>query len=118
MTARYAKGVNSTVDDGAIVCVTGGVTHTLTSEGADASEDGTGRGTPIMSDGIGVRRLTPLECERLMGAPDRHTEFGIDDKGKLVKQSDAQRYRQVGNSIAIPVFEEIAWRLVEVDSRY
>jgi DNA (cytosine-5)-methyltransferase 1 len=210
LTTRYAKGVNSTMDDGAIiyyapdkaatltagisrkpgvnppgrrqeddyniVCVTGAVTHTLTAEGADASEDGTGRGTPIVTgpnvvafhensrgelrttdiagclstgggkpgqgypaiafdwqtagsdrtrpnisaertstiqctnrdaimDEYGVRRLTPLECERLQGYPDEHTDG----------QSDAQRYRQMGNSVAIPVVEFIAHRLVQVD---
>lgn len=89
-----------------MVCVTGDVTHTLTAR-ADSSEDGTGRGTPIDNGGteIGVRRLIPLECERLQGFPDGWTDG----------QSDAQRYRQLGNSVAIPVVEWIAKRLVEVD---
>ncbi len=56
------------------VCVTGSVTHALKAEGADASEDGTGRGNPItLRDGLTVRRLTPRECERLQGYPDDHT---------------------------------------------
>jgi len=95
-----------------VACVTGDKAHTLTSEGADASEDGTGRGTPIVagdqvSFATGVRRLTPMECERLQGFPDRHTEG----------QSDSARYRQLGNAVAVPVVEWIARRLVEVDSR-
>jgi site-specific DNA-cytosine methylase len=90
-----------------MVCVTGDKTHTLTSEGADASEDGTGRATPLASDGDGVRRLTPLECERLQGFPDGHTDG----------QSDAQRYRQCGNAVAVPVVQWIAERLVHVDGR-
>lgn len=46
------------------------VTHTLTSQGFDASEDGTGRGTPLTPNGSSVRRLTPRECERLQGFPE------------------------------------------------
>lgn len=147
--------------------------HSLSSAGADASEDGSGRGTPIVaipiqdgrnrSDtkkqeglgvsqdgkpqytldttgggavatwdprnvtsgairtrveagqpantlhekglsiiGVGVRRLTPLECERLQGFPDGWTEG----------QSDAARYRQLGNAVAVPVFEWVGRRIV------
>ena len=48
-----------------------------------------------------VRRLTPLECERLQGFPDGWTEYGHD--GKLI--SDCQRYKSLGNSVAIPCVE-------------
>lgn len=48
--------------------VMGSISHTLTHEGADASEDGTGRGTPVVTAST-VRRLTPIECERLQGFP-------------------------------------------------
>lgn len=105
----------------AITCVTGDRTHALTSEGADASEDGTGRGTPIVNtplEGIGVRRLAPIETERLQGFPDDWTETGVNENDVEVPISDAQRYRQMGNSLAIPVFEDIAHRLVDADERY
>jgi DNA (cytosine-5)-methyltransferase 1 len=49
------------------------VTHALTGAGFDASEDGTGRGTPLSVSGSSVRRLTPTEAERLMGWPDGFT---------------------------------------------
>lgn len=51
-----------------------------------------------------VRRLTPLECERLQGFPDGWTDMGewIDSKGKPHKDSDSSRYKALGNSIAIP----------------
>ena len=51
-----------------------------------------------------VRRLTPLECERLQGFPDGWTDIGewIDSKGKTHKESDSPRYKALGNSIAIP----------------
>lgn len=124
-----------------LVAITGPHTHALTADDADASEDDTGRGTPIVAyapdfaatltsgrsatPGVNapgrrqeddtnlvavetiVRRLTPLECERLQGYPDKWTEG----------QSDAQRYREMGNSLAVPVVEWTAHRLVAVDSR-
>ena len=51
-----------------------------------------------------VRRLTPLECERLQGFPDGWTDIGewTDSKGKKHKDSDSPRYKALGNSIAIP----------------
>lgn len=54
----------------------------------------------------GVRRLTPLECERLQGFPDGWTEG----------QSDSHRYRQMGNAVAVPVAEWIGHRLMAVES--
>ena len=51
-----------------------------------------------------VRRLTPLECERLQGFPDGWTDIGewTDSKGKVHKESsDAARYKALGNSIAV-----------------
>jgi len=51
-----------------------------------------------------VRRLTPLECERLQGYPDGWTDIGewVDTKGKKQKEADSPRYKALGNSIAIP----------------
>jgi len=55
-------------------CVSGDVTHTLKADGFDGSEDGTGRGMPIVPETkTAVRRLTPTECERLQGFPDGWT---------------------------------------------
>ncbi len=138
---------------------TGGVpftTHALTSEGTDASEDGTGRGTPLVptafdwkagatasqpgvstdstsslgttkQDAVAaaaaVRRLTPVECERLQGYPDNWTAHRralvldgnhwcrADPEAMFgAEQADAPRYRQLGNSIAVPVFAWVARR--------
>ncbi|HMG65744.1 MAG TPA: DNA cytosine methyltransferase, partial [Streptosporangiaceae bacterium] len=105
-------------------CVTGSVTHALTSEGADASEDGTGRGSPLGTVTSGeprpvpscaVRRLTPLERERLQGFEDEWTRWRLED-GELIEQSDSARDRQTGNAVAIPVVEWIARRLVAADA--
>lgn len=51
-----------------------------------------------------VRRLTPMECERLQGYPDGYTDIGdwIDSKGKKHKYADSPRYKALGNSIALP----------------
>lgn len=51
-----------------------------------------------------VRRLTPVECERLQGYPDDYTNIGdwTDSKGKKHKYSDSPRYKAIGNSIALP----------------
>ncbi|KKN11577.1 hypothetical protein LCGC14_1025270 [marine sediment metagenome] len=56
--------------------------------------------------GIGVRRLTPLECERLQGFPDDWT----------LGQSDTQRYKMLGNAVALPVAKAIGEMIVRVDS--
>ncbi|WP_423820862.1 DNA cytosine methyltransferase [Salinisphaera sp. SPP-AMP-43] len=157
-------------------CVTGDTTHALTAEGFDASEDGTGRGTPIFAfsckdhgadagdtsptlramghdgshsnaggqvavafhenqraeittnetagainvgggkpgqgypavmQGTHVRRLTPVECERLQGFPDGYTD--IVYRGKPA--ADGPRYKALGNSMAVPVMAWIGRRV-------
>jgi DNA (cytosine-5)-methyltransferase 1 len=128
------------------------VTHSLTGEGHDASEDGTGRGTPLVMGtlrnhvregsntdytviqdvrgvrdkkqhgigiqqggpmytldamsrhAVGVRRLTPTECERLQGFPD----------GWTAGFADSTRYKMLGNAVAVPVIEWIGRRINEV----
>lgn len=124
------------------VAVCGSITHTLTAEGHDASEDGTGRGTPVVAsygiagntigrqpgnggNGTGfceelsytltrtdqhgvahdmqVRRLMPVECERLQGFPDGHTD--------IPGAKDGPRYKALGNSMAVPVMRWIGKRI-------
>ena len=60
-----------------------------------------------------VRRLTPLECERLQGFPDGWTDTGdyINSKGKKCKTSDTARYKALGNSIALPSWVWVLERL-------
>ena len=60
-----------------------------------------------------VRRLTPLECERLQGYPDGWTDIGeyIDTNGKKRQTSDAARYKALGNSIALPPWKWVLKRL-------
>ena len=60
-----------------------------------------------------VRRLTPLECERLQGYPDGWTDIGewTDSNGKKRQTSDAARYKALGNSIALPPWKWVLKRL-------
>ncbi len=89
------------------VCITGGTKQPHASVMKDMSPtlkagmgEGGGNIPSILGDNI--RRLTPLECERLQGFPDNYTE-GV---------SDTQRYRQMGNAVTVPVVEYILERLV------
>lgn len=123
------------------------IAHTLRAEGFDASEDGTGRGTPLTTyaiqeravsenldngpggkgyqpdiaytlevrhhvqasaSALGVRRLTPRECERLQGWGDDHTRWRADGS----EIADGPRYRMIGNGVAAPCAEWIARRLM------
>jgi site-specific DNA-cytosine methylase len=54
------------------------------------------------SDDLVVRRLTPMECERLQGFPDGWTD----------NQADSNRYKQMGNAVAVPVVQWIINRMV------
>ncbi len=76
------------VDD---VRIQGGVINTL------QARMGTGGNNMPMVATTDVRRLTPVECERLQGFPDDWTEG----------QSDSHRYKQMGNAVAVPVVEWI-----------
>ncbi|EJB8385979.1 DNA cytosine methyltransferase [Pseudomonas aeruginosa] len=97
------------------VCITGDITHTLKAEGFDASEDGTGRGQPIVAatleatagrsrgagtpvgmlanSGSAVRRLTPRECERLQGFPDDYTLIPWAAYQKAMRAAEASMPR-------------------------
>lgn len=63
-----------------------------------------GRGYPALRHGSLLRKLLPIECERLMGWPDDHTRYRADG----TEVSDAQRYKMCGNGVASPVAEWVA----------
>ena len=72
----------------------------------------------VCRTGSVVRRLTPMECERLQGFPDNYTNIGAwtDTKGKLHKESaDSARYKALGNSICLPFW---AWLLKRISAQY
>lgn len=98
------------VTDYTAICIMGNVID------RNANCNGAGEGRGYTLNGIHavrictvVRRLTPLECERLQGYPDGWTEIPdyIDSRGKRRKASDSARYTALGNSIALP-----QWRYV------
>ena len=63
-----------------------------------------GNNMPMVAKETNVRRLTPVECERLQGFPDDWT----------AGQSDSTRYKQMGNAVAVPVVEWIIQNIVDV----
>jgi DNA (cytosine-5)-methyltransferase 1 len=150
LRAMNHSGSHANAGGQVAVCITGDITHTLKAEGFDGSEDGTGRGQPIVAafaensraelryeDGDGgitgslsggggkagqgmpaaqvgasVRRLTPVECERLQGFPDGYTL--IPWRGKRATDCpDGPRYKAIGNSKAVPVVRWLGLRLLE-----
>ena len=77
-----------------------------------ASASGTNQVPTIMNEGpMQVRRLTPVECERLMGWPDNHTLNRADGK----TNSDTTRYKMCGNGVASPVAQWIAEQINNVE---
>lgn len=69
-----------------------------------------GMGVGAISWGMQVRRLMPVECERLQGFPDNHTL--ISWRGKEATECpDGPRYRAIGNSMAVPVMRWIGERI-------
>ncbi len=66
-----------------------------------------------MFDGYRIRRLTPIECERLQGFPDNHTEYGVYD-GEVKKMSNTQRYKQCGNAVTVDVVKAVAEQLIPI----
>jgi DNA (cytosine-5)-methyltransferase 1 len=66
---------------------------------------------PSVTQSMRVRRLTPLECERLMGWPHDHTKHTAD--GTI--QADVHRYRQCGNGVATPVAQWVAEQIAKVE---
>lgn len=76
-------------------------------------KDGTDLVGAVVGTAMIVRRLTPMECERLQGYPDGWTDIGewMDSKGKRHKDADSPRYKALGNSIALPFWDFLAKRI-------
>jgi DNA (cytosine-5)-methyltransferase 1 len=85
LTARMHKGMNSDCNEGQ---------------------------TPVVQR-LGVRRLTPVECERLQGFPDQYTSIPWR---KSEVTPDGPRYKALGNSMAVPVMAWIGKRIKEVNA--
>jgi DNA (cytosine-5)-methyltransferase 1 len=81
--------------------VQGDVTATMTAAGGSSTHSG-----PKVMQEMRVRRLTPIECERLQGFPDNYTH--------TLTSSDTTRYKALGNSMAVPVMKWIGQRINEL----
>lgn len=87
------------------------VTNTL-----NTNSNASGRNTPMVQQDYRVRRLTPVECERLQGFPDEYTR--IPWRGKPAEDCpDGLRYRALGNSMACNVMRWIGRRIEMVETR-
>lgn len=91
-----------------------GVLRQTLSEIQEVWQSFNGKGQSVHGCSI-VRRLTPLEAERLQGYPDHWTDIGewTDSKGKKHKDADSPRYKALGNSIALPFWEWMAKRMAQ-----
>ena len=83
--------------------------HSLSSGGGKP-----GQGYCGVQVGMAVRRLTPMECERLQGFPDHYTAITYRNK----PAADGPRYKALGNSMAVPVMAWIGRRIAENERRY
>ena len=109
ITEDVAQTLNYMHDQQAVMCTVGAL----------CARDYKGVGSQYVDEGKRVaqnsivRRLTPLECERLQGYPDGWTDIGewIDSKGKKHESSDSARYKALGNSIALPPWRFVLSRL-------
>lgn len=117
--AEYKDGIGSLKANGGDL---GGGSETLIAEviGSLCHRDYKGVSTQYVKEGKiilaenefkpRVRRLTPLECERLMGWPDDHTKW----KSNGLEQTDTERYKQCGNGVASPVAQWIGNKLCAI----
>jgi DNA (cytosine-5)-methyltransferase 1 len=77
----------------------------------NTNSNASGRNTPLLRQSLSVRRLTPIECERLQGFPDNYTDIRLNDK----QTPDGPRYKAMGNSMAVPVMNWIGKRIQMVE---
>ena len=107
-----------------VICINGNIIDknpegTSGCAGLGISGDGTAytltaRDRHAVSDGLQVRRLMPVECERLQGFPAGHTL--IPWRGKPAAECpDSPRYKAIGNSMAVPVMRWIGERIEQVN---
>lgn len=106
MSCKWAKGTSGPAGDEYHNLVCAPLTTT-------PYADNESQESKLVISYLGVRRLTPLECERLMGFPDGWTD--VPHKGKPA--SDSARYKALGNSMAVPVMRWIGERIQDVENR-
>lgn len=102
----------NSVTDYTALCVGNGQANQSVSDKAGALNTMPDQQAVMVQNSV-VRRLTPLECERLQGYPDGWTDIGewVDSKGKKHGEADSPRYKALGNSIALPFWQWMARRI-------
>lgn len=98
-----ARGTESVESNHVLAVVAPPLTATNNPSRSPQSAEVTQQVGAVFQTTMVVRRLTPVECERLMGWPDDHTRWTVDGK----EQADSHRYKQCGNGVAAPVAEWI-----------
>ena len=108
MAEEVSQTLNTMHDAQAVMCED--VSHALRAKANCAYRDDA---ETYVAQNMVVRRLTPMECERLQGFPDHWTDIGewIDEKGKKHKDADSPRYKALGNSIALPFWDWMLRRM-------
>lgn len=108
MAEEVSQTLNTMHDAQAVMCED--VSHALRAK-ANCAYREDAETYPVQN--MVVRRLTPMECERLQGFPDHWTDIGewIDEKGKKHKDADSPRYKALGNSIALPFWDWMLRRM-------
>ena len=108
MAEEVSQTLNTMHDAQAVMCED--VSHALRAK-ANCAYREDAETYPVQN--MVVRRLTPMECERLQGFPDHWTDIGewIDEKGKKHKDADRPRYKALGNSIALPFWDWMLRRM-------
>jgi len=81
--------------------------HLKDTAGTIHKSSGQGGNTDQFVQHYRIRRLTPIECERLQGFPDNHTAYGIYE-GEVKKMSNTQRYKQCGNAVTVDIVALVA----------
>ena len=124
VTTTWAKGPGNTqVEEGHVIPVAvaenqrGEVrtSNVVSSIGQGGGKPGQGYPAALTAD-LEVRRLTPTECERLMGWPDGWTAEGVDADGNPVTIAVTNRYRMCGNGVASPVAEWIGRCILDAEA--
>lgn len=112
---RVGKGIANTVDTGVqqyVISHFGYKNEPVRLSKITPTLKGHGHGHDLMVNSqCGLRRLTPIECERLQGFPDNWTMWGLFD-GEIKPISDAQRYKMLGNAVSVAVVKAVGERLL------
>jgi DNA (cytosine-5)-methyltransferase 1 len=114
-----ASGSNPAMHQGGAAIVQP-IAFSRNDDGRDATHDlaptmrvaGNAGGMLGIATSMAVRRLTPVECERLQGFPDSYTDI----KSKNKPTPDGPRYKALGNSMAVPVMAWIGQRIEQVEA--